>query len=194
MQSIAIIKNEHRNLGAVLYSLDRLVEQIEEGKQPKFEVFHGLLTYIDRFLDRFHHPKENDYLFPALRRRVPASAAVLDELEQQHRDGERMFNDVLKALSAYEFAGDKEFAAFRDAVYRYTKFEKEHALKEEREVIPLAEEKLEQEDWEVIDAAFSGNRDPMFGKVPSRLFNKLHRDIVAAVPAPFGLGAQWKTG
>lgn len=193
MQSIAIIKNEHRNLGAVLYSLDRLVEQIEDGKKPKFEVFHGLLTYIDRFLDRFHHPKENDYLFPALRRRVPESSGLLGELEQQHRDGERLFNDVLKALSAFEFAGEREFAAFRDAVYRYTKFEKEHALKEESEVIPLAEKHLEEEDWEVIDAAFTGNRDPMFSKVPSRLFEKLHRDIVAAVPAPFGLGEQWKT-
>ncbi len=193
MQSITIIRNEHRNLGAVLYSLDRLVEQIEEGKKPKFEVFHGLLMYIDRFLDRYHHPKENDYLFPALRRQLPESAELLDELIQQHRDGERMFNEVLKALSAYEFAGENEFAAFRDALYRYTKFEKEHAMKEEREVIPLVEKHLTEEDWTVIDAAFTGHRDPMFSKVPTRMFEKLHRDIVAAVPAPFGLGEQWKT-
>ncbi len=192
MQSLEIIRHEHRNLGAVLYTLDQLVDQIESGKVPRFEVFHGLLTYLDRFLDRYHHPKEDQYLFPALRHRAPELDAVIGELEQQHHEGERLFIDVLKALSAYEFAGATEFAAFRDAVYRYTRFERDHALREEREVMPVAEEKLNAEDWAPIDAAFLDNRDPMFGSAPSALFAKLHSDIVSLVPAPVGLGAQWK--
>ena len=42
MRSLTIIRNEHKNLGAVLYSLDRLVDEIEQGRQPDFAVFHGL--------------------------------------------------------------------------------------------------------------------------------------------------------
>ena len=72
MRAISIIKSEHKNLGAVLYSLDKLIEEIDDGKQPDFSIFHGLFTYIDRFLDRYHHPKENHYLFPKLLARAPA--------------------------------------------------------------------------------------------------------------------------
>jgi branched-chain amino acid transport system ATP-binding protein len=192
MQSLAIIKSEHRNLGAVLYTLEQLVEQIELGKVPQFGVFHGLLMYLDRFLDRYHHPKENQYLFPALRKRAPESEATLAELEQQHRDGEDLFVEVLKALSAFEFAGEPEFPAFRDAARRYIRFERDHAFREERDVMPLAAEKLLPEDWARIDAAFNDNQDPMFGRERSALFEKLHREIVSLVPAPVGLGAQWQ--
>lgn len=193
MQSLAIIKSEHRNLGAVLYTLEQLIAHIEAGRTPRFPVFHGLLLYLDRFLDRYHHPKENDFLFPAILRRVPESKPVLQEIGQQHKEGEDLFVDMLKALSAYEFAGDSEYPAFRDAVHRYTRFEREHAQREERDVLPLAEAHLQADDWKAIDAAFNDNRDPMFGRERSELFEKLHRDVVALVPAPVGLGAPWKS-
>ena len=192
MQSVTTIKSEHRNLGAVLYSLERLVEQIDSGKVPQFAVLHGLLVYIDRFLDRYHHPKEDSYLFPALRKRLPKSEALLTELERQHREGEALFVEVLKSLSAFEFIGRSEFPAFRDSLLKYTRFEREHAQQEEREVLPLAERHLEAADWRAIDAAFEDNQDPMFGREPSASFERLQRDIVTQVPAPIGLGMAWK--
>ena len=84
MQAINIIKSEHLNLGAVLYSLEQLIAQIDEGKQADFAVIHGLLTYIDRFLDRFHHPKENQFLFPKLLQRSPDSHDLVQQLIDQH--------------------------------------------------------------------------------------------------------------
>ena len=80
MKTIEIIQSEHQNLRAVLYSLEQLLALIDQGKQPHFSAFHGLLTYIDRFLDRYHHPKENEYLFPALLKRDASSADLIKEL------------------------------------------------------------------------------------------------------------------
>ena len=51
-------------------------KEIDDGKHPDFGIFHGLFTYIDRFLDRFHHPKENHYLFPKLLARAPGSESI----------------------------------------------------------------------------------------------------------------------
>ena len=192
MQAIAIIKSEHLNLGAVLYSLEKLVEEIDQGKQADFAVFHGLLTYIDRFLDRYHHPKENDYLFPRLLQRAPDTEALVSELGRQHREGEMMLVDVQKALSAYEFCGAAEFQGFRDAVFRYVAFEREHANLEERELLPRAQAELEPADWEEIDAAFGENRDPMFGQDWDNEFSKLFEQLVNRLPAPLGLGKDWK--
>lgn len=192
MKTLSIIKNEHRNLGAVLFSLEKLVDELENGKSPEFKVFHGLLTYIDRFLDECHHPKEDQYLFPVLMKRCPEISAVLAQRVQEHRDGEKLLTDVFKALSAYEFVGGGELAAFSAALRRYTAFERQHALEEERHVLTLAQERLLPGDWEGIDAAFTANEDPLFGDTPRAEFEALYTTITNMVPAPYGLGSRWQ--
>ena len=192
MRAIAIIKSEHKNLGAVLYSLEKLIEEIDKGKHPDFTIFHGLLTYLDRFLDRYHHPKENLYLFPKLLERAPDTEALVRELGQQHTEGELLFIEMLKALSAYEFSGAAEFPHFRETVLKYTEFERNHAHKEEKEILPRAKKALLASDWEEIDAAFGENRDPMFGQDWNDEFSELFDSIVNRLPAPLGLGDDWK--
>lgn len=192
MKSLSVIKSEHRNLGAVLFTLERLTEEIEKGKHPDFRAFHGLLTYIDRFLDEYHHPKEDQYLFPALRNRCPGIAATLDEREHEHHVGEKLLADAFKGVSAYEFLGESEFAAFSSTLRRYVAFEREHAIQEEKHILPLAREKLHREDWDRIDAVFADNEDPMFGGMPRAGFADLHTLITSVVPAPYGLGPDWR--
>ena len=89
MDSIAIIKHKHRNLDAVLFTLEGLVEEIaQHGKSVDFRVFHGIAYYLDSFLDRFHHPKETTYLIPAVRAHCPEAGAALDTLTRQHAEAE----------------------------------------------------------------------------------------------------------
>lgn len=192
MRAIAIIKSEHHNLAAVLYSMEHLIGEIDSGKHPDFAVFHGLFTYIDRFLDRYHHPKENDYLFPRLLARAPDSEALVKELGKQHSEGGLMFVEMLKALSAYEFSGAAEYPHFRDTVLRYCSFERDHAQLEEREILPRALEVLDEADWKEIDAAFGENQDPMFGDEWNDEFSKLFQKLVNSLPSPLGLGDSWK--
>ena len=192
MQAISIIKSEHKNLGAVLYSLEKLIEEIDSGKHPDFGIFHGLFTYIDRFLDRYHHPKENHYLFPKLLERAPETEAIVRELGQQHTEGEILFVEMLKALSAYEFSGEAEYPHFRETVLRYSEFERNHAKMEEAEILPRAREALKDSDWEEIDAAFEENEDPLFGKKWDNEFSELLNRLINRLPAPLGLGDDWK--
>jgi branched-chain amino acid transport system ATP-binding protein len=192
MQAITIIRSEHRSLGAVLYSIDKLIEELDEGKQADFSIFHGLFTYLDRFLDRYHHPKENQYLFPKLLERAPETESTIRQLGQEHAEGEILFVEMLKALSAYEFIGEAEYPHFRGTVLRYTDFERQHAMLEEKEILPRAQEVFEVSDWIEIDAAFEDNEDPMFGSRSKNEFSALLDKLVNRLPAPLGLGDSWK--
>ncbi len=192
MRAIAIIKSEHQNLASVLYSMEQLIAEIDSGKQAEFAVFHGLFTYIDRFLDRYHHPKENDYLFPRLLARAPDCEELIHTLGKQHHEGAKLFVEMLKALSAYEFCGASEYPHFREIVLRYCRFERDHAKLEEREVLPRAREALDDSDWQEIDAAFCENEDPMFGDEWSNEFSTLFNKLVNSLPSPVGLGDKWK--
>jgi len=192
MKALSIIKQEHRNLGAVLFSLEKLLEEIEQGKNPELRAFHGLLTYIDRFLDECHHPKEDQYLFPALRQRCPEIGGVLDTREREHADGEKLLMEVMKALSAYELVGSPELPAFSAVLRRYTTFEREHAMEEEKQLFTLAEQRLSAADWGQIDAAFAANEDPLFGERRRSELEDLHTLVTSLVPAPYGFGSQWQ--
>jgi len=192
MRAITIIKNEHKSLGAALFTLEQLIAEIDAGKHPEFSAFHGLFTYIDRFLDRYHHPKENNYLFPKLLERAPDTEEIVSLLGQQHHEGELLFVDMLKALSAYEFTGAEEYPQFRDRVLGYIEFERQHARTEEKEILPRAREVLTPSDWEQIDAAFGENRDPMFSSEQETDFSRLLHELVNRLPAPLGLGEKWK--
>lgn len=189
MDSISIIKREHRNLNAVLFTLEGLVNEIgEHGKTVDLNVFHGIAYYLDSFLDRYHHPKETNYLFPAVRAHCPDAGPVLDELDRQHAEGGQLLLKLLKALSAYEFLGVSGFGTFRNAVMDYVQFERNHARLEEQEVLPLALKSLTPEDWTRINTVFTDHRDPLFGEQRESEFDELFRALGDLVPAPYGMG------
>jgi len=72
MQAIRTIQDEHRSLAAVLHGMLHLVHAIRDrGARPDFKVLGAMVYYIDAFPERFHHPKEDAYLFHFLRIRHP---------------------------------------------------------------------------------------------------------------------------
>ena len=188
--ALSIIRDEHRSLVAVLQGLEFLVRDIRDrGVAPDFELFTLILDYIDLFPEKFHHPKENEYLFKTLRARTAEANAVLDELEAEHARGDQLIHELRQALARWRVAGAAGFDAFLTAVAAYLDLHWKHMRKEEDVVMPLAERALTAADWQAIDAAFRANDDPLFGARPKQEFRKLFQLIVNRAPAPLGLGA-----
>ena len=190
-EAIAIIQAEHRSYAAVLNCLENLVRDIEaRGGAPDFELFCLILEYIRDFVGRYHHPKEDLYLFKAMRRSVPEVLPALEALEDEHRRGPELIRALDWALREYQGLGRPAYSGFRDAARRYLAFERAHMRREETEIIPLARARLSAEDWRLIDAVFTENDDPVFGAAPRKHFEKLFSAIVAMAPAPYGLGVR----
>jgi hemerythrin-like domain-containing protein len=184
-----IISREHRNLVALLSCLKALVRDAEAAeRQPDFKLIEDMLDYLENFLNRFHHPKETSHLFPALRRRDNASAALLDDLEAQHEQVDELHARLRTRLLACQVEGPSMLPALREAVETYTRFELHHMTREEKELLPAAERCLRDEDWEEINAIFRANDDPLFGENSRREYAKLFSEIAARTPAPHGFG------
>jgi len=185
-----IIRDEHSALSAMLRSiLLLLAEHRRQGTLPDFAALRAMLFYVDEFPEKRHHRKESELLFPKLRARTPISRELLDRLDDDHARGERKIREVEHALLAFEMMGEARRQAFEQAVERYVEFYLAHMASEERDVLPLAEKVLTQEDWQDLDEAFSANRDPLTGCEPEPDYGALFTRIVNAVPAPIGLGA-----
>jgi hemerythrin-like domain-containing protein len=189
MRAIRVIQNEHRSLAAVLDGMLYFVHQIRDrGAGPDFNLLGAMIYYIDTIPERFHHPKEEEYLFRFLRLRHPAAAPLLDRLKLEHRDGAEKIRTLEQALTRYQQGGAAEFSSFMAAMEAYAAFHWKHMGTEEKEVLPLAEKHLIAGDWEVIDAAFLGHTDPMLGAEAGAECEALYGRILKLAPPPIGMG------
>jgi hemerythrin-like domain-containing protein len=185
--AIDIIRAEHRALAAVLTGLQTFVDGIAEGRYAvDYELLAAMIQYVTEVPDRVHHPKENDFLFAALRKRSPEAEAILDDLADEHQLGPAKWEALQQALEHYRTAGPAGLPAFREAFSAYFDFEWHHMSKEESKVIPLARATLLPEDWAVIEAAFAGNDNPWEGHAGK--YKQLFTRIVSLAPAPIGVG------
>jgi hemerythrin-like domain-containing protein len=185
--ALDIIRAEHRALAAVLTALQSYVNGIASGRYTAdFELLAAMIAYITELPDQVHHPKEDQYLFAALRKRSAEAAATLDVLETEHRNVHNAWNALSTALASFKAAGQAGAAAFKVAVDRYFEFQWQHMSKEETEIMPLARKVLQPDDWAAIDAAFNANDNPWEG--PAGKYKALFTRIVAMAPAPIGVG------
>jgi len=192
--ALSIIREEHRSLSAVIRSLDLLAREARDrGREPDYELFTLMLDYVEGFSDRFHHPKEDEYLFSALRRRSPEANDALDVLERDHARGEELVRDLRYLLSRCRVGGAAAVDVFAAAVGEYVDFYWRHMRLEEDVVMPLAERRLTPADWQPIDSAFQANDDPLFGARPREEFKRLFGLILNRAPAPVGVGPERKT-
>jgi hemerythrin-like domain-containing protein len=188
-EAIQIIKDEHLAISAVLYSLRYLVRAMRNGAAPNFPLLRAILDYIVSYPDRWHHPKEDKYLFAAVRRRTREADALVAKLEREHALGYPMVETLKKELVAFQGgdtgAGERFFAT----ADHYAELEWEHLRTEEDVFLPIAERVLMAADWEEIAAAFRENDNPLFGIKPKEEAEALYQRILNLAPPPIGFGS-----
>lgn len=189
MEALRIISDEHRNLWRIATTVNLVADEIEAGSKIDRHFFKSVFDYIEQFIDRSHHPKEDDFLFRILRARSSDAAAILDRLQAEHHDGPENLKRLREQLTGAT-EGKLNNAAFAAALRSYTQGLKNHIRAEEKDVIPLAREVLTAADWAEIDGAFLNNEDPLFGEKAKAEFRELFHRIVSLAPESIGLGAQ----
>ncbi len=187
--AMTVMNDEHQAIAAMLRSLSMLVAQSRRVRSaPDFGLMRAMLFYLDEFPERLHHAKESQLLFPRIRLRCPELVSVLDRLDADHTRGEAAIRSVERALLAFEILGESRREAFDDAVQRYVGAYLHHMAIEESQVLPMARDRLQDDDWAELDAAFAANRDPLTGHAAPDEYRTLFSRIVAQAPAPIGLG------
>ena len=176
--AIGVIRDEHRSLAAVLHAWMHLLAQARQvGNWPDRALMRAIVHYIEAFPVAVHHPKEDEYLFARLRERAPHLVAELDELESQHVKDVQLVAE-LAALTAQEAGDAAALRHLEQTVQSYAAFIWEHLGREEGVILPAAHRYLTSDDWQAIDAAFSENSDPRFGRESDREFKLLFSRIV----------------
>ena len=162
-RALAAIDAEHKAFDAALAALVGHLGLVRaHAVRPDPGLFERSLAYVATFMDRFHHPNEDEHLFKALRARTGEADGLLATLQHDHAQGPGFFRDLARSLAGTR-TGETRFEDFGVMLERYAREQLEHMRVEGRELLPLAQRVLKPSDWRAIDAAFRHNRDPLFG-------------------------------
>ncbi|HRP65776.1 MAG TPA: hemerythrin domain-containing protein [Thauera sp.] len=193
MDAMRILMDEHQSLAAIIHAIRHMIGEIGAGRlQPDHKLLEAMVHYLDAYPEKRHHPKEDEFLFGPLRARTHEADAALDKLEAEHAQAEARIAVLEAAVKGYA-QNPANFEAFKTAFNDYAEFYRTHMMTEEREVLPLIRKHFRAEDWERANAGFIAD-DPLSGTRASARageedFAQLFSKLVAAAPAPIGLGA-----
>jgi len=141
------LHREHDVIRAVLDAVDAEARRIEGGGPFRRAFWIRTADFIERFVDGFHHKKEEDVLFPLLvecglsERRGPIAV-----LRHEH-DSERWLQErLLRAVRS----GDREDVAQSARAFTYRM--RVHVDKEDRVVLEIARVALEPEQVDRLRA------------------------------------------
>lgn len=180
--ALTIIQDEHRALATMLRAIPALLSRHRERDElPDFGVLRAMLFYVDEFPERLHHPKESELLFPKLRARVPTVRETLNQLDEDHRRGERAIRELEHSLLAFEVMGQARRANFERMATHFVEGYLRHMDIEERQILPLALQMLSADDWVDLGEAFAANRDPLAGHGPGEVYAEVLQTVQGAL-------------
>ncbi|MFO7687149.1 MAG: hemerythrin domain-containing protein [Desulfobacterales bacterium] len=138
------LKNEHRGIEQMLRVLSAISEKVGRGAPLHAEHMDGIMEFLAVFVDKCHHGKEEEFLFPALEAAgVPREGGPIGVLLNEHEQG-RQLVALLKGFVADYRSGDPQAGAGIQRVAKeYVELLKQHIAKEDNVLFPMADAKLD---------------------------------------------------
>ena len=176
-EAIGLLRQQHRNMVALLRALEWQVNEFEKGKQPDYDVISATMDYFLEFPDVTHHPNE-ERIFAKLRERDPSIAQQVGDLRIAHQELAARARDFATALRVV--LQDAEVS--REAVARWARglidLQRRHIDLEESAIFPAAAKALTAEDWSNLSALMTTMDDPLSNGQASDRFEKLRKTIL----------------
>lgn len=157
MKPVELLMNEHRLIEKALDSLDVFSAHVsqKETKGEKEELAK-FVEFIREFADRAHHGKEEDILFAEMEKGgFPRDGGPLAVMLSEHDEGRkhvRILANLANAIGSWTKEDRRKLGA---AATAYTSLLRQHILKEDQVLYPMALANLPSGCWNGIEKAFA---------------------------------------
>ena len=159
MQATEILKEEHHGVKLSLRILDQLCAQLAAANVGQGNLYSGdlaqLIDFFRTFVDKCHHAKEEEVLFPELlKEEAPRTAELVKILLAEHVAGRNMVAQMAEALTSYQAGNKNAMSALREAARSYEELLAEHIAKEDQDLYPMADSMISADEQEEMVEAF----------------------------------------
>ena len=156
------LREDHVNMALVLNILDGLVEQMDAGEDPDFELFDEIMRYMTVYPDAVHHPKE-DIVYEQLREKRPDLSEHLDHVPDDHNDIAHLgslLRDEVEAIIAG--AAVVRRAKMIEDTAAYVSRLRNHIQWEEKDLFKRVDKMLDADAHKVDISDYEHIKDPVF--------------------------------
>jgi len=172
------LKNEHGTIVRMLRVMSKASDNLMNDKEVDPKLWRDVSEFLRDFVDRCHHGKEENYLFPTMMERgVSGEVGLIEVLLREHDDG-RAHAKRLRALVAR-----KQDSSIRNGISKtvraYVDLLTMHIKKENGVLFPLADELLTPEDQRELEAGFEKIETEVIGPGVHARYERMIEDWTA---------------
>jgi len=170
------LKEEHHAVNLMLKIMDGMCMKIESGKEIKHEHLENVVEFVKVFVDKCHHTKEEEYLFPIMRRaNVPGSTEIIDSLLEEHEHGRRSVDMIAGAVSVN--MDSEALSTIVKSSRDYIELLTQHINKEDNILFPLADKHLAEKVQENLLKSFEIVEIEKIGEGKHEEFHKMLHNL-----------------
>lgn len=180
MKATEILMQEHRLIERVLDCLEEAAGRLEDEEEIDPGFFIDAAEFIAGFADGGHHRKEEDILFVAMTARdMPADIGPVAVMLHEHEEGRRYTAGFRGAAEQMQNGNADASADVIRNAFDYVNLMREHILKEDNVLFPMAEQVIAEDEMQQVSQAFmqilSGDKESGEIEKYQALVTKLNR-------------------
>jgi hemerythrin-like domain-containing protein len=178
---------EHRLIERLLDALETATGHLENGHAVRAEFFIEAAVFIAGFADGCHHKKEEGVLFGAMvESGLPRSDGPLDMFLDEHEQGRALTRGMRDAARQLQEGDASARAAVISNARRYVALLRDHIVKEDEMLFPMADEMFSAEQHRNVLRDFERIERDDVGAVAHQNFRmlveRLEREAAAMTP------------
>lgn len=142
---IATLHGEHRLIESVLSALEALSARVRAGEAVDGEELRAFVRFFRQFADGCHHGKEEDILFAAMVEEagMPMDMGPIAVMLDEHEQGRRAVAEMSE-LAEQEALSPDDSSRLSQIIASYSAMLRQHILKEDGVLYPMAQARLSQ--------------------------------------------------
>ena len=134
------LREEHGVTMKMLAALQRFIAKVADLEESDTKDLEALIEFFEIYVDRYHHGKEEQVLFPALSRtRTAGIDSLVNTLSEDHRGARTSMEQIKSNAVTLHSSSEADRYEFSERVDLYVDFVRKHIRKENSELLPLIE-------------------------------------------------------
>jgi hemerythrin-like domain-containing protein len=140
-----LLKHEHRVIEQAMRALEGLCVRLELNEEIPVKALIQIFDFFQIYADRFHHEKEEMFLFPALRKAgIENENGPLSFLAEEHLTERNLLAELGAAITEYRQHSENAHLQIIELARNYSQHLLGHLLREDGILFTLAEEILDE--------------------------------------------------
>jgi hemerythrin-like domain-containing protein len=167
MKATADLKNDHESILLMLKIMGKISSNIRSDGRVDPILIERIIDFLRTFADKSHHGKEEDILFPAMKKAgVPEEGGPIGMMLSDHVEGRSYIAGIAESLQEY-ISGNEHSAlmGIADFMDHYAELLSQHIDKENQILFLIADSVLNEKEQDVLYSEFEKIEEERIGEV-----------------------------